>query len=272
VAQAPIRSEPSLTKIHLIAGLGALVNSIQQSAQEISVVCGNRRFGAIENRITATCAAISSANFASSRPDRLMRIFQSFSFDKLHCVEVVRSNSTQVEDGGHVLMSDTGCCTCLKTKPSRFITKVFVVDDLQRHRTSQINVECLVSYPIAPRPDSISFPSSSLTTSKWSKRSVPLSTTVALKARSEQGSVSSFKALRKVQIGQNSTAPENSLPHPGQIRLSSVFMALAALPMQPERRKAHESPRRSLPDLKPSDRLPLATVRCTAFATDGQGF
>jgi hypothetical protein len=37
-----------------------------------------------------------------------------------------------------------------------------------------------------------------------------------------------------MQTGQNSIAPENSLPHLGQVRWGSVIMALAALQPQPE--------------------------------------
>ena len=37
-----------------------------------------------------------------------------------------------------------------------------------------------------------------------------------------------------MQTGQNSIAPENSLPQLGQVRLSSVFMGLTALQPQSE--------------------------------------
>ena len=80
---------------------------------------------------------------------------------------------------------------------------------------------------------------------------------------------SSARAPRSMHTGQNSIAPENSFPQLGQTRLSSVFMGLTALRMQRALRKEHESPRRSLPDRTPCGRPPLATVRCTAFATDG---
>jgi hypothetical protein len=39
--------------------------------------------------------------------------------------------------------------------------------------------------------------------------------------------------LRSTQTGQNSIAPENSLPQLGQVRWGSVIMALAALQPQP---------------------------------------
>src|ERR1700746_4111209 len=34
-----------------------------------------------------------------------------------------------------------------ETKPRRFIAEIFFADDLQRHRASEIDVECLVSDP-----------------------------------------------------------------------------------------------------------------------------
>ena len=54
-------------------------------------------------------------------------------------------------------------------------------------------------------------------------------------------------------------------PKPGQMRLSSVFMGRAGLPMQPRRHKVHEVPHRSPKDPKRCGRPPLATVRCTVF-------
>jgi hypothetical protein len=48
-----------------------------------------------------------------------------------------------------------------------------------------------------------------------------------------------------MHTGQNSTAPENSLPQVGQTRLSSVFMGLTVLWMQPRRRKQSKAWRES---------------------------
>ena len=42
-----------------------------------------------------------------------------------------------------------------------------------------------------------------------------------------------------MQTGQNSIAPENSLPQLGRVRLSSVFMGLIALQPQFEPKAAH---------------------------------
>jgi hypothetical protein len=43
--------------------------------------------------------------------------------------------------------------------------------------------------------------------------------------------------LRSTQTGQNSIAPENSLPQLGQVRWGSVFMGLTAVRMRPGRRR-----------------------------------
>src|SRR5215472_15639345 len=46
-----------------------------------------------------------------------------------------------------------------------------------------------------------------------------------------------------MQTGQNSIAPENSLPQIGQVRLSSVFMDLTVLPRRLKLREEHGFPR-----------------------------
>src|SRR5271165_1248238 len=71
-----------------------------------------------------------------------------------------------------------------------------------------------------------------------------------------------------MQTGQNSIAPENSLPQLGQVRLSSVFMRLIVLRPRSGLRKENGFPRRFLPDPTPCGRPPLAKVRCTAFASE----
>jgi hypothetical protein len=58
-----------------------------------------------------------------------------------------------------------------------------------------------------------------------------------------------------MHTGQNFIAPENSVPQAGQVRLSSIFMDLTVLRMRQERRKAHGSRRRSLPDHRTADLL-----------------
>jgi hypothetical protein len=46
-----------------------------------------------------------------------------------------------------------------------------------------------------------------------------------------------------MQTGQNSIAPENSLPQLRQVRWGSVFMDLTVLPSRSELRNEHASPR-----------------------------
>jgi len=48
------------------------------------------------------------------------------------------------------------------------------------------------------------------------------------------GFIPPARPLRSMQTGQNSIAPESSLPQLGQVRLSSVFMGLPALQPQSE--------------------------------------
>jgi hypothetical protein len=47
-----------------------------------------------------------------------------------------------------------------------------------------------------------------------------------------------------MQTGQNSIAPENSLPQLGQVRWGSAFMDLTVLPRRLKLRKDHGFPRR----------------------------
>ena len=180
-----------------------------------------------------------------------------------------------MEDRGNVRVANAGRRTrfAQETKPSRFVTEIFFADDFQCHGTSQIDIERFVSDPhrTATQLDRFSiFVGHQLIMLKPMRTRVGVDlSAVCVSAKDSPDSTPSASALRSMHTGQNSTAPENSFPQLGQTRLSSVFMGLTALRMQPGRRKAHESPRRSLPDLTPCGRPPLATVRCTAFATDG---
>jgi len=58
-------------------------------------------------------------------------------------------------------------------------------------------------------------------------------------------------------------------PQIKQVRWDSAFMGSTALRMRSELHKPHGSPRQFLPDLTPCGRPLLATMRCSAFATDG---
>ena len=74
---------------------------------------------------------------------------ERLSLHKLHRVKIVRAGSPQVEDRGNVRMADAGrrARFTQETKSSRLVTQVAFADDLQRHRTLQIDVERLVSNP-----------------------------------------------------------------------------------------------------------------------------
>src|SRR5262245_53560759 len=63
-----------------------------------------------------------------------------------------------------------------------------------------------------------------------------------------------------MQTGQNSIAPENSLPQLGQVRWGSVFMDLTVLPRRLKLRKERGFARRSPPDLTHCGQPPRATV------------
>src|SRR5262249_48338095 len=56
-------------------------------------------------------------------------------------------------------------CFSQETNPGRLVTEILLADDFQRHGAVQIDVERLVSAPIAPRPNSIGLPSSPVTSS-----------------------------------------------------------------------------------------------------------
>src|SRR4029077_2471969 len=56
----------------------------------------------------------------------------------------------------------------------------------------------------------------------------------------------SAKALRSAQTGQNSIAPENSLPQLGQVRWGSALMGLTVLRMRSKHRKGHNCGRTEL--------------------------
>src|SRR5271165_6725539 len=125
---------------------------------------------------------------------------------------------------------------------------------------------------MAPRPNSTGLPSAPVTSSQCSNRCTACSGVVGFTVSSKQDwpdSTPPARALRSMQTGQNSVAPESSLPQVGQVRWGSVLMGLTALLLRSEPRKGHGSPRQSLPDLTPCGQPPLATARCSAFATDG---
>ncbi len=54
----------------------------------------------------ATCVAISSANFTSSRPGAFDKILERFPLDKLHRVKVVLTGSAQMENRGNIRVTN----------------------------------------------------------------------------------------------------------------------------------------------------------------------
>ena len=74
-------------------------------------------------------------------------IFQGLSVHKFHRVKVVPAALAQVEDRGNVRVPNAGGCSrfAQKTKPRRFVSEIFFVDDFQGHGISQIDVKRLVS-------------------------------------------------------------------------------------------------------------------------------
>ena len=162
-----------------------------------------------------------------------------------------------------------------KTKPRRFITEISLADDFQCHGAVQIDVERFVSDPHRTATQLDRFPVFALHQFIMLKSLRCLfrcRLDRILEAEDSPDSTPPARALRSMQTGQNSIAPENSLPQLGQVRWGSVLMDLTALRMRSELRKGHGSPRQSLPDLTPCGRPLLATARCTAFATDGSVF
>jgi hypothetical protein len=77
------------------------------------------------------------------------------------------------------------------------------------------------------------------------------------------------RPLRSTQTGQNSIAPENSLPQLGQVRWVSAFMDLTVLPRRLKLRNEHRFPRQpaaarvgnQVPGSEPLA-IPSSTERC----------
>ena len=65
-----------------------------------------------------------------------------------------------------------------------------------------------------------------------------------------------------MQTGQNSVAPESSLPQLGQVRWGSVIMALAALQPKPE----SKAPPRSVVPNRPAQRMAYCCSVARAIA------
>ena len=66
--------------------------------------------------------------------------------------------------------------------------------------------------------------------------------TVPSQAEDSPDSAPLARPLRSMQTGQNSIAPENSLPQPGQVRWGSVFIDHALFPRRLKLRNEHGFP------------------------------
>ena len=163
-----------------------------------------------------------------------------------------------------------------KTKPRRFITEISFADDFQCHGAVQIDVERLVSDPHRTATQLDRFPVFALhqlimlkslrclfrcRLDVYPRRQKTRRTQPRQREPCEACRPDRIPLLQKTHYHKS-----------GRCVWASVFMGLTALRMRSEPRKAHGSPRQSLPDLTPCGRPPLATARCSAFATDGSVF
>src|SRR5208283_5465829 len=73
---------------------------------------------------------------------------QRFPLYELQRVKVIPAGSAQMEDRGNVRVTNARRCACFtqKTKSRRFIADIFFVNELQGHRTPEMNIERLVGY------------------------------------------------------------------------------------------------------------------------------
>ena len=169
-------------------------------------------------------------------------MLKRFSLHELHRVEVVLTGSAQVEDRGNVRVTNARrrAGFAQKTKPRRFITEISLADDFQCHRAAQIDVERLVSdaHRTATQLDRFPvFARHQLVVLKSLRWLFGLRLDCIRRQKTRRTQPRQPSPLRSMQTGQNSIAPENSLPQLGQVRWGSVLMFLTALQPQ-SRRKA----------------------------------
>src|SRR5271165_3718922 len=154
-------------------------------------------------------------------------ILERFSFNKLHRVEVILSGCPQMEDRRNIRVANARRYTgfAQKPKPGGFITQVSLADDLQCHEAVQIDVERLVSHPHRATTQFERFP-----VFAHHQLVVVKSFRWLVRCRLDRFLVDSpdtavpGRAPRSMHTGQNSIAPENSLPQLGQVRWGSVVM------------------------------------------------
>src|SRR6516164_11738866 len=102
-----------------------------------------------------------------------------------------------------------------ETKLGRLVTEISVADDFKRHGTLQIDVECLVSDPHRTATQLDRFPvfaPHQLVVPKSLHRLLQYRLDRILGSRRAAGLSPPARPLRSMHTGQNSIAPENSLP------------------------------------------------------------
>src|SRR6516165_7165387 len=73
-------------------------------------------------------------------------MLKSLSLHELHRIEVTASGSTQMENRGNIRVADAGGGPRLaqETKLDRYVAQIAIANDLQSHRTPEIDIERLV--------------------------------------------------------------------------------------------------------------------------------
>ena len=153
-----------------------------------------------------------------------------------------------------------------KTKSRRFITEISLADDFQCHGTVQIDVERFVSdaHRTATQLDRFSvFARHQLIVLKSLRRLFRCRLDRSPQKEDSPDSTPPARPLRSMQTGQNSIAPENSLPQLGQVRWGSVLMDLTVLRPQSEPKATP----RSIEWCEIVQRHPLANVGPASIAS-----
>jgi hypothetical protein len=118
-----------------------------------------------------------------------------------------------------------------KTSPRQVVSEISLVDDFQCHSAVQIHVERLVrdAHCTATQLDRLSvFTRHQLVMLKSLHRLFECRLDRFSEVKGSPDSFPSARALRSMQTGQNSIAPESSLPQLGQVRWGCVFIGLTA--------------------------------------------
>ncbi len=81
-------------------------------------------------------------------PTAFDQVLERFPFRKLHRIEIAVTALPKMKHGSNIGMANAGRCSCLayKAPASRFVADKPGVNHLQRNRTSQVDIDCLVSH------------------------------------------------------------------------------------------------------------------------------